>query len=224
MIEKIKRRIVSLFEYKYSRDDVVAQNKGERQAAKTLKGIREDHKNRYRLALNYIQHNTIILDMACGIGYGSYIIATKKKIKQIDSVDISQEAIAYAKKYYGKSNINFIQGNALTLILKEDKYDVAISFETIEHVEDDNSLLQQFYRALKKDGFLICSTPNEKNMPFDKIKFPHHIKHYEPKKIKAMIEKNGFRVVDVYEQKDNLIGKPEKGEEGLFNIYVAQKV
>ncbi len=59
---------------------LLASGDGQRQAAPNLKGIRPDHVARYELAARFIPENGVVLDMACGVGYGAYILARKARI------------------------------------------------------------------------------------------------------------------------------------------------
>ena len=75
------------------------QNTGERQVSNTLSGIAHDHKDRYAFAAKYLSDHfgsIKVIDAACGIGYGSFIMATYGH--KIMAFDISEEAIAFAEQ------------------------------------------------------------------------------------------------------------------------------
>ena len=140
-------------------------NSGERQTAKSLAGIRRDHIARYELVLDYIKENTKteninILDMFCGNGYGSFLISEEIKNAKFLSIDGSRDAVNLAKKHYKNKNIKY-QQKFFPFSIKEENYDYVISLESIEHVRDDIAFLQTIYTALKKNGILFLSTPNE---------------------------------------------------------------
>ena len=61
---------------------------------------------RYFKLLSYVK-NKDILDCACGIGWGSYLIANVGA-NHVTSVDLSEEAISAAKNYFNHPNINFV--------------------------------------------------------------------------------------------------------------------
>ena len=71
-----------------------------------------------------------ILDIACGSGFGSYIIATDGKAKQVIGVDLDNDAIRYANHKFHHDNIKRFVGDAVKFKYKE-KFDIIISFETI---------------------------------------------------------------------------------------------
>lgn len=197
-------------------------NSGERQVSQTLDGIRCDHLGRYKFANNFILDNDNILDLACGIGYGSFIMSQNKNIN-ITSIDISQDAIDYANKYYKNDKINFVCSDCFKADLKNKSFNKIISFETIEHIEEDIKLLNLYHNILKDDGLLILSTPNELLMPFSKNNFQFHIKHYKPNELEILLNKCGFVINGIYSQKTNKDEQLIKGWNGVFNIVVCKK-
>jgi ubiquinone/menaquinone biosynthesis C-methylase UbiE len=119
----------------------------------------QEHINRYVFALNHTA-NKVVLDVACGSGYGTSLMA--KKASLVVGVDVSHEALSYAKKHYGKHNVQFILSDASSLPFKDCVFDRAISFETIEHIAKYETFLHEIKRNLKKNGLLILSTPNKR--------------------------------------------------------------
>jgi SAM-dependent methyltransferase len=102
-----------------------------------------------------------VLDMACGEGYGADLLADVAD--QVTGVDISNEAIAHAQgQYRDKDNLTFIQGSCEQLPLPDDSVDVAVSFETIEHLEMQEQFVSELRRVLKPDGLLLMSSPNKR--------------------------------------------------------------
>lgn len=123
-----------------------------KQVAPELGGIREDHIGRYKFAQAFIGEDDVVLDCACGVGYGSYILATGTGLSSIDAVDIEEQAIAYAKKHYSHEKIEHKAADIFCLELPDEHYDVICSFETIEHLDGD-ALAAYFYKKLKKGDF-----------------------------------------------------------------------
>jgi len=122
-------------------------------------GITLEHWHRYFLAREYCS-NKAILDIACGEGYGSAVLAGSAC--HAYGVDIDIEAIDQAKKKYVADNLEFLHGSIETIPLNDSCVDVVVSFETIEHVGADvqEMFLNEVLRVLKPDGLLIISTPD----------------------------------------------------------------
>lgn len=116
-----------------------------------------------------------ILDLGCGSGHGSNLLA--KKFKFVDGIDISEDAIVYAKKHWGKNNITFHTGSGTALPFKDNTFDIVASFEVFEHIKEWKKYLKEIKRVTKKGGIIYLSTPN-KNIynPWSKTPInPHHI-------------------------------------------------
>lgn len=137
---------------------------------------------RYIYALKYTM-NKSVLDFACGVGWGSYLISMAGANK-VFSVDLSHEAIDAAKKYYFSQKINYLCNNLEKLLIPEKSVDVITSFETLEHLSDPKIALDIFYKLIKEDGLLILSTPNgyttkyqQRDKPFNKFHYNEYYKN-----------------------------------------------
>ncbi len=200
-----------------------SMRRGERQIAPNISAIRDDHKNRYDFAAGYLakQGVTSVLDIACGIGYGSQMLHNLTGASVV-GVDIDQGAVDYAKQHYADTDIEYHCCDALEFTIAT-KPSALVSFETIEHVDFDQALMAKFNSLLDIGGWLICSTPNEKVMPFDPVQFKYHIKHYEVEEFTQLATGSGFEVVEIYTQIEPVKGVIEKGEHGCFTILVCRK-
>lgn len=123
------------------------------------------HTDRYEFAARRLrekgQKNAILLDAACGTGYGSNIL---KQInpKGIIGLDICQKTVEYANKKYSDERCLFKVCDIIDMSLfNEGTFDAVISFETIEHLDNPLVFLKNINRILKEKGILIISTPNK---------------------------------------------------------------
>lgn len=181
---------------------------GERQIAPTLNGIRKDHKARYEFAAKLIAGKSRVLDAACGVGYGSYII-NKRTESEVVGVDVSSEAVSYAKKNYAHPRVSFLQADLKNVELELESFDCIVSFETYEHIDFTEKFIGDCRRFLKEDGLMILSTPNEEFLPFDQNRFRFHVKHYTYNEVDEQLRKNGFVVESVFSQ-NQYIGELKK--------------
>jgi SAM-dependent methyltransferase len=122
----------------------------------TEPGIVALHLKRYEFALPYCR-GADVLDAGCGVGYGTAFLA--REARRIVGVDVSEEAIDYARRRYAAPNVEFVRADVLELDAPDASFDVACSFETIEHVRDQAAFVRRIARALRSDGVFVVSTP-----------------------------------------------------------------
>ena len=125
--------------------------------------IRIEHLQRY-WSIKEIVRDKVVVDAACGEGYGSNILA--EVAKKVIGVDIDTETVKNANEKYApvKTNLSYKQASVADLSFVEDhSIDVVVSFETIEHISenDQQMFLMEIKRILRKDGILVMSTPNK---------------------------------------------------------------
>lgn len=140
----------------------------------TEPGILAMHLKRYRFAYPYCEGKRV-LDVACGVGYGSHYLA--ETARDVAGVEIDPESVAYAKNNYALPNVTFHEMDAARLQFNDHSFDVVCSFETIEHLSDIDAYLREIARVMKPDGLYIVSTPQVKKTthrpanPFHTIEF-----------------------------------------------------
>ncbi|MBI4125624.1 MAG: class I SAM-dependent methyltransferase [Deltaproteobacteria bacterium] len=129
----------------------------------------ERHIRRYLWAQSHLKPTDTVLDAACGSGYGSLLL--KKRCKAVVGMDISEEAIDYAKdKLNGKKGIDYKQGDLSQIgfcDLKYEKFDVIVCIEAIEHITEErqNRFLAGVLKRLSCDGRLLITTPIKQDAP-----------------------------------------------------------
>jgi 2-polyprenyl-3-methyl-5-hydroxy-6-metoxy-1,4-benzoquinol methylase len=156
------------------------------------------HIARYIFAQNYTE-NKIVLDAACGAGYGSLMLAENSA--QVYGIDISDNALDMATKLYNAENIKYTKGDIRELPYSAEAFDIIVSFETIEHILQAPAVLREFSRVLKPGGLLIISTPNAAvSSPDGYIKNPYHIIEYSKNEFTNLLQLN-FQTVQLYGQK-----------------------
>jgi len=189
---------------------------GERQVSPSLKGIRGDHRARYFWAASRLPYRCRILDAACGVGYGSRVLAQEIQARVV-GIDIEPEAIAYAKEHYYFDGVDYFAADVRGFKSAKD-FDAIVSFETIEHLDDPAPMLLNFRKLSSR---LLCSVPNERLLPFDAKRFNHHFRHYTPEQFTSLLESCGWRVVARRCQKTASPGAVEKGVDGRTIVYEA---
>jgi SAM-dependent methyltransferase/glycosyltransferase involved in cell wall biosynthesis len=135
-----------------------------------------EHYHRYALANEYVKDKRV-LDIACGEGYGSSLMAANAK--SVFGVDVSEEATKFAARKYQSDNLEFLVGSCAAIPLKSNSIDLVISFETIEHHDLHDEMLQEIKRVLTKSGLLIISSPNK----YEYSDIPKYLNQYHVKEL-----------------------------------------
>ena len=132
---------------------------GERFVPGTPGEIWVEHWHRYHFASRWAAGRRV-LDVACGEGYGSALLA--RHAASVIGVDISQQAIDHARGAYASvANLEFKCAPCTALPLADATIDLAVSFETLEHIQEQEKFLDELARVLGPEGVLLLSCPNK---------------------------------------------------------------
>ena len=163
---------------------------GERQVSKTIDGVRRDHVARYEWSSTLL--NGRVLDLGCGIGYGSKVLSEANL--EVVSYDISHDAIKWAQTYFGSDKITYKTAD-LRHEHNFEKADAAVCFEMIEHLEDPRPLLRGLTTKVKR---LLVSVPNEEVFPYRN--YAYHHRHYTRQQFEDLLNECGWSVCSWYGQ------------------------
>jgi glycosyltransferase involved in cell wall biosynthesis/ubiquinone/menaquinone biosynthesis C-methylase UbiE len=155
-------------------------------------GARSDaHVIRYHLASAYVREGDTVLDAACGLGYGAYVLHARSMALRTMGIDSSAFAVDYARANFGATSPKLLYelGNLPERLasLADNSIDVVVSFETLEHVVDPEKLLREFVRLLKPAGRLLMSIPNDWSGDDGKDPNPHHLHVYTWSKLREQL-------------------------------------
>jgi SAM-dependent methyltransferase len=117
-----------------------------------------------------------VVDMACGEGYGSAVLATRAA--RVTGVDANPEAYEHARAKYTRPGLSFARDLVQTWA---DPVDAVVFLQTIEHVEDPGAILEHFKSILRPGGTAFVSTPNLLTLAGpdrEKSDNPWHVKEY----------------------------------------------
>lgn len=123
----------------------------------TEPGVVALHLKRYVFAEPWCRGKDV-LDLACGVGYGSAHLAVAART--VVGVDRDGGAIDYARTRYPARNVEYVAADATALPFAAASFDTVCSFETIEHLPDRDAYLTEVVRVLRPQGTYIVSTPH----------------------------------------------------------------
>lgn len=172
-----------------------------------------EHLHRYIIACG-LASDKVVLDIACGDGYGSKMLADKAS--RVIGVDINEEIISSAEKKYTHPRLIFKQGSATAIPLPDASVDLAVSFETIEHLAEHDEMLLEIRRVLRPDGLFLISSPDKHTYSeLRGYENPYHVKELYHKEFTQLLQKH-FRHVSILGQKVEFGSVMVGEEESLF--------
>ena len=188
---------------------------GERLTTGNTGQVEMEHLHRYSFARDFCVDKDV-LDVAGGEGYGAMLLAGVAR--SVIGVERDADAVAHAQRSYVAVNLAFEQGDALQLSLPDASRDVIVSFETLEHLPDQQQFLAEVRRVLRPDGLLIISTPDRLvhsgiGMPVN----PHHVFELSSAEFGAFL-REGFAHSLILSQRA-MVGSVLLGETGGLRSY-----
>lgn len=147
---------------------------------------------RYMYVRQFVYGN--VLDIASGVGYGSYLMSKNPDVKTITAVDKSEHALENARSSFQKENIRFVLGSPETV---NGDFDVLVTLETIEHLPDPQILRDMADRCHINE--IIISFPRKKTTHYNK----YHLYDYTQEDIRRIFD--NFECYRTYEIHDSTI-------------------
>lgn len=129
------------------------------------------HFERYLWVSDFVKEKTV-LDLGCGCGYGTVFLS--KKSKSCIGIDRDFYSIKCGKSIDIFNNVDFKTMDIYNINLNQ-KFDVIVSFEVMEHLYDWRLFLSKVCSLLKPDGLFFVSVPNSAIIP----PFSHNSFHYD---------------------------------------------
>ncbi|ASF37951.1 SAM-dependent methyltransferase [Halobacillus halophilus] len=181
-----------------------------------------EHAARYQFSLSYMQGR--VLDLSCGAGYGTHMIAKQCKhvIDEVIGVDIDEEIIRYAKGTYYHPKSSFEIHDAIDPHLSSHlgTFDVIVSFETYEHIKEEEKLLHNYYQLLNPGGKLIISTPFGKGRGKE-CGSPFHVHQITPQEFRDLF--TNYAKQEFFYQNGVLIEPPREDVYYPLGLAVCEK-
>jgi SAM-dependent methyltransferase len=162
----------------------------------TEPGIVALHLKRYEFAAPLCEEKRV-LDAGCGVGYGSAFLGARAA--RVLGIDVSEEAIEYARRRYSAPNVEFEQMDGSALDLGDETFDVVCSFETIEHLPEPEAAIAEAARVLRPEGVYVVSTPHVERTTRSPAN-PFHLVELSRSDLERLLRRS-FEDVEVYGQR-----------------------
>jgi SAM-dependent methyltransferase len=154
------------------------------------------HMAAYRFAESFTSGKRV-LDYGCGSGYGATSVV--ETALHVCGVDVADDAIAYARERFCRPNLTFQQIDiGRRLPFGDEEFDVVLSFQVLEHVDDTDQYLSEARRVLAPGGYLLLVTPDRMTrlFPMQRPWNRWHVREYSGPTLATTIRRH-FQQVDV---------------------------
>lgn len=103
-----------------------------------------------------------IMDAGCGPGVFTFEIARRLQESRVTGFDILDDLLENDRLIAGKLGLQncFFEKQDITAMEVKEKYDLVISIDNLEHIENDLLALQKFYNTLIPGGELLIHVPD----------------------------------------------------------------
>lgn len=158
------------------------------------------HLERYSFAATHARPE-VILDIACGVGYGTQLLAEQvSDAHRVVGVDLDPAAIAIASSQYADRRCQWCTSDALLFLDEHRKtFDTVVSLETIEHLPSPALFFAKVAAALKEGGRFIASVPVTPSTDFNTF----HLHDFTEQSFLKLHKSHGFTPIDRFEQRQS---------------------
>lgn len=106
-----------------------------------------------------------ILDAGSGFGQYAWRMWKLNSRWKITGIDIKEEQVAHCNWFAARAGagdrLSFRVAD-LTAFTEKEKYDLVLSVDVMEHIEDDISVFRNLFNSLRRGGWLLISTPSDR--------------------------------------------------------------
>lgn len=135
-----------------------------------------------------------MLDVGCGPGL--FLIEAKKRGWEVYGTEFTDNQLAYLND----KEIKTLKGKLTNDSFEDELFDVIISSEVIEHINNPVEELNHFNRMLRKGGLVYITTPNFNAIEryllrgdYEIIEYPNHLCYYTKTTINLLLKQQGFK-------------------------------
>lgn len=142
----------------------------------------------------YFPHINKFLEIGCGTGLVLSGIQRYFPGLKLSGSEIFSEGLDFAKERL--PDVNLFQMDARRIPF-EDEFDVIGAFDVLEHIDEDELVLLQMFRAIRRAGGIILTVPQHRFLWSGVDEYSFHKRRYTRRDLVGKVERAGFRIIRV---------------------------
>jgi 2-polyprenyl-6-hydroxyphenyl methylase/3-demethylubiquinone-9 3-methyltransferase len=175
--------------------------------------------NRIHEFYSYRSKDIRILDVGCGAGFLSNLLASEGF--QVTAIDISKSSLEVAQSRDLTQAVSYLQADAYELPFEDGTFDVVTSTDFLEHVSEPQRVIAEISRVIKPSGFFFFHTFNKnwlskllviKSLEWFVKNTPEQLHVYElfikPKDLKNWLADSRFRTIEMHGMRPRFLQFP----------------
>lgn len=147
-----------------------------------------------------------VLDAGTGFGQYAYFLLDAFPHTEVVAVDVKADYLATARRFFDQTphagRITFRQLDLTEPMDEENAFDLVLSVDVMEHIEDDRAVFEHFARVLRPGGYVLVNTPSDQGgsgvtAEHDESFIGEHVRDgYPPAELEEKLTTAGLDVVD----------------------------
>lgn len=130
-------------------------------------------------------------ELGCGTGYVLSCLEKAFSSLSLYGGEVFVKGLKLASQRLSRAEL--VQMDARRIPF-EDEFEVMSAFDVLEHIEEDEVVLQQMHRAVRQGGGIILTVPQHPFLWSNTDDYAHHVRRYTAKELKTKVENAGFEV------------------------------
>ncbi len=130
-----------------------------------------------------------VLEVGSGRGEDTSFV---KNAKLIIGLDLDRKIL---KHYTRKTKAYGIRGDATKIPFRDGSFDAVSCIDVVEHIPQDEKVIQKICRVLKPRGKFVFSVPLNQRLYGKSDEYLGHVRRYDVKKLHCSVKKNGFKIM-----------------------------
>ncbi len=132
-----------------------------------------------------------LLEVGCGTGQVLESIAAGSPRLHLAGTEMLVRGLEFCRTRLPQAEFMQMDARAIPYVAE---FDVVCAFDVIEHIDEDEKVLKQMYRACRPGGGLLITVPQHRWLWSFKDDFAHHKRRYSRKELLLKVEAAGFQV------------------------------